>query len=204
MIIIKNAAILIGSFLIGIGINGFLVPHHLLDGGMVGIALIIHYYFHCQTGLTMFVISIPLIIYAWFQERGYFFSSFQGLIVSSFFIDWLAPLQTQFHLPILISTLLGGTIIGIGVGLMLRYETSTGGTDLLASIISKATSIHIGVLIFLIDGLIALLGLQVLGVKSFLFSALCIITVGSMTSLFVGNEFRNGKYCWRVSPFLRR
>ena len=45
------SAILIGSLLLGIGINGFLVPHHLLDGGITGLALIIHYYFGFPTGL---------------------------------------------------------------------------------------------------------------------------------------------------------
>ena len=90
------SAILIGSLLLGIGINGFLVPHHLLDGGITGLALIIHYYFGFPTGLCMFLLSIPLSVYAWFRERIYFYNSFIGLIVASTFIDWLAPLRTQF------------------------------------------------------------------------------------------------------------
>jgi uncharacterized membrane-anchored protein YitT (DUF2179 family) len=139
----KAAAILIGSLLISIGINGFLVPHHLLDGGVTGIALILHYYFDFPTGLAMFFLSIPLCIYAWIYERTFFYNSFLGLIVTSIFIDWLAPLRTQFLLPIFTSTLLGGAFIGIGVGSMLRYKASTGGTDLLAQFISEAFSVNI-------------------------------------------------------------
>ncbi|WP_285847411.1 YitT family protein [Peribacillus simplex] len=92
-IIQKITAILIGSLLLGIGINGFLVPHHLLDGGIAGIALIIHYYFEFPTGLAMFLLSIPLCIFAWIHERTFFYNSILGLIAASVFIDWLAPLS---------------------------------------------------------------------------------------------------------------
>ncbi|PLR82406.1 YitT family protein [Bacillus sp. V33-4] len=187
----KLAAIFVGSLLIGIGINGFLVPHQLLDGGIVGIALILHYYFSFQTGISMFLLSIPLCMYAWFKERNYFMSSFQGLVVSSFFIDWLAPLQSHFPLPILISSILGGIIIGVGIGVLLRFEASTGGTDLLAHIISKAASINIGLIIFLIDGLVALMAFKTLGARSFIFSVITIFIVGAVTSLFVRNNHRN-------------
>ena len=174
--------ILIGSLLLGIGINGFLVPHHLIDGGIIGIALILHYYFHFQVGLCMVILSIPLSIYAWQWERTYFYNSFQGLIVSALFIDWLAPLKNQFNLPIIPSLLLGGLLIGIGIGLMLRYKTSTGGTDLLAQFISKSTSLNIGIVIFLVDGFIVTAGFNILGFRSFIFSCLTIIIVGIMTS----------------------
>ncbi|UQD52192.1 hypothetical protein C0971_09300 [Bacillus methanolicus] len=194
VIIQQFAAIAIGSMLIGFGINGFLVPHHLLDGGIVGVALILHYYFHVQTGLCMIVLSIPLCLFAWYLERNYFFSSFHGLMVSSFFIDWLSPLQSQFPLPILVSSLLGGVINGVGFGLMLRFETSTAGTDLIAQMLSKTFTLNIGVIIFLIDGLVAVLGFQALGFKSFFYSCITIITVGVVTSMIVKNNDQSHNY----------
>ena len=66
---------------------------------------------------------------------------------------------------------------------MLRYKTSTGGTDLLAQFISKAFSLNIGMIILLIDGLIVLAAINVLGVQVFLFSTLTIFIIGIMTSL---------------------
>ncbi|QED49334.1 YitT family protein [Cytobacillus dafuensis] len=175
--------IFIGSLLLGIGINGFLVPHRLLDGGITGIALIIHYYLDFPTGLCMFLISLPLSFYAWYRERDYFYNSIIGLIVAAAFIDWLAPIRTQFILPILPSVLLGGTLIGVGIGIMLRYQTSTGGTDLLAQFISKAFSINIGVIILMIDGIITAAAYGILGVQVFLFSCLTIAVIGLVTSL---------------------
>ncbi|PRA73815.1 MULTISPECIES: YitT family protein [Bacillaceae] len=179
----KIMAILIGSLLLSIGINGFLVPHHLLDGGITGIALIIHYYFEFPTGLAMFLLSIPLCIFAWIHERTFFYNSFLGLIVASIFIDWLEPLRNQFSLSIFPSMLIGGGLIGIGVGIMLRYEVSTGGTDLLAQFISKAMSVNIGVVIFIIDGLIVTSAFKMLELKAFLFSGLTICMIGIITSI---------------------
>lgn len=179
----KAVAILIGSLLLSIGINGFLIPHHLLDGGITGIALILHYYFGFPTGLAMFLLSIPLCIYAWIYERSFFYNSFIGLIVASITIDWLAPLRTQFLFSIFTSVILGGAFIGIGVGLMLRYKASTGGTDLLAQFISEAFSVNIGVVILTIDGLIVTAAMNTMGIKAFLFSCLTICIIGLITSL---------------------
>jgi uncharacterized membrane-anchored protein YitT (DUF2179 family) len=179
----KVAAMLFGSILVGVSINGFLVPHHLLDGGIVGIALILHYYFDFRTGLWTALLSFPLSVYAWFIDRKQFYGSFQGMIITAFFIDVLAPLEYEFSLPIWLSSILGGAISGVGVGLMLRYKTSTGGTDLLAYFISKATPLNIGILIFLIDGIIVLLGYPTLGFKSLVFSTLTIIVAGSVASI---------------------
>ncbi|WP_418789587.1 YitT family protein, partial [Priestia megaterium] len=52
IILRKILVVLVGSLLLSIGINGFLVPHYLLDGGTIGIALILHYYFEFPTGVT--------------------------------------------------------------------------------------------------------------------------------------------------------
>jgi uncharacterized membrane-anchored protein YitT (DUF2179 family) len=170
---------------LGIGINGFLVPHHLLDGGIIGIGLILHYYYKLPTGLSMIVLSIPLYVLAWFYEKKYFYYSLHGLLVSSLIIDLLAYIRGHFELAVLPSAIIGGCLVGFGIGLMLRYETSTGGTDLLAQLMTKLIPINIGALIFAIDGLVILSGLKIVGVEKFLYSFITIIFVGAMTSLTV-------------------
>ncbi|MCS0672790.1 YitT family protein [Cytobacillus firmus] len=187
----KLFATLIGSLLLGIGINGFLVPHHLLDGGIIGIGLILHYYYELPTGLSMIVLSIPLYVLAWFYEKKYFFYSLHGLLISSFIIDLLSAMRGHFDLSILPSSILGGCLVGFGIGLMLRYETSTGGTDLLAQLMTKLLPINIGALIFAIDGLVILSGLKIVGIEKFLYSFITIIFVGVMTSLTVIRKEQN-------------
>ncbi|MBT2691893.1 YitT family protein [Bacillus sp. ISL-55] len=181
----KVLAVIVGSLLLGVGVNGFLVPHHLLDGGMIGIGLIIHYYYGFPTGLTMIILSTPLYVLAYILERKYFFHSLTGLMMSSFSIDLFAPVEKGIHLGILPSAIMGGILVGCGIGLMLRYETSTGGMDLLAQLIHKFFPVNVGILIFILDGLVVVSGLKVIGMEKFIFSLLTISCVGLMTSLCV-------------------
>jgi uncharacterized membrane-anchored protein YitT (DUF2179 family) len=181
----KIIAMLIGSFLLSLGVNGFLIPNHLLDGGVIGLGLIIHYFYGWPTGLCIIFLSLPLYVLAWFYERRYFFYSLHGLIISSFCIDLFSFINGKIHLSILPSTIIGGILVGFGIGLMLRYETSTGGTDLLAQILTKFTSINIGIIIFLIDGLVITSGIQVVGLEKFFYSLLTILCVGLMTTVTV-------------------
>ena len=179
----KIAAVVTGSVLVGAGINAFLVPNHLIDGGMIGIGLIFKYLWGYQTGLTIICLSIPLYIIAFLYFRPYFYNSLHGLLLSSFFIDLLSPLRYAFTFPILISALLGGFFVGTGIGIMLKYETSTGGTDLLAQFIARIVSLNVGIIIFLIDGLVILIGSKTIGLHATLYSAVTIFAVGVATSL---------------------
>lgn len=179
----KMAAILAGSMLVGVGINFFLTPFHLLDGGMIGIGLIFHYYMGIPTGLAIILSSIPLYIYAWYHEKNLFFNSLHGLLFSSLCIDIFSDATVGWNLPISISALIGGGLIGLGIGLMLRYGTSTGGTDMIAQIISRKREINIGLLIFSIDGCVLLMGLKVIGIPIFFYSFLTIISVALLTSV---------------------
>lgn len=191
----KIAAMLLGSLLLSLGVNGFLVPYHLLDGGVIGLGLIIHYFYGWPTGLSIIVLSLPLYVLAWFFERRYFYYSLHGLIISSFCIDFLSFMNGKIQMGILPSTIIGGLLVGIGIGLMLRYETSTGGTDLLAQILTNFTSINVGIIIFLIDGLVITSGIQVVGIEKFFYSLLTIICVGLMTTLTVsGNNKEHFPY----------
>ncbi|MFB5197043.1 YitT family protein [Neobacillus sp. KR4-4] len=191
----KLAAMLLGSLLLSLGVNGFLVPYHLLDGGVIGLGLIIHYFYGWPAGLSIIVLSLPLYVLAWFFERRYFYYSLHGLIISSFCIDFLSFINGKIEIGILPSTIIGGLLVGIGIGLMLRYETSTGGTDLLAQLLTKFTSVNIGIIIFLIDGLVITSGIQVVGLEKFFYSLLTIICVGLMTALTVrGNNNQHFPY----------
>lgn len=179
----KGIVLFIGSILIGSGLNGFIVPYHFIDGGIIGISLIAKYVWGFQAGLTIIILSIPIYCLAWVHFRTYFFNSLHGMLMSSFMIDFLSPLKSAFHYPAAVSSIIGGLLIGTGIGIMLRYETSTGGTDLLAQFISLKTSINVGVIIFFIDGLVVLIGSQIINQKALLYSAVTIVVIGCATYL---------------------
>lgn len=183
----RIAAIIAGSLLIAIGIHFFLMPFKLLDGGMIGVALILNYLFGAKVGLTIIVCSIPIFALAWFRARALFYLSLHGMLVSSFVIDLMEPYHYYFmyyiELGPLSSALIGGLLIGTGFGVMLRNGSSTGGMDLLAQMIADTVPVNVGALIFIIDGVIVCLGGLLLSAETFVLSIVSIAAGGVATAL---------------------
>lgn len=179
--------IILGSILLSIGINLFLTPYKVLDGGIIGIGLILHYLLGLKAGLMVIFLSIPVFLIAWIYYRQYFYNSLHGMLVSSFFIDLLKPLSGVIHLAPCISSLIGGIFVGLGIGLMLRIGTSTGGTDLLAQFLFEKTGINVGILIFFIDSIVILLGGLLISKETFLLSCITILAVG-LTTTFISTK----------------
>ncbi|HEX7064113.1 MAG TPA: YitT family protein, partial [Bacillales bacterium] len=178
------SALLFGSFLIGTGINGFIIPYHLIDGGIIGISLLAKYTWGIQAGLTIILLSFPIYCIAWFYFRAYFYNSLHGMLLSSFVIDLLAPLKNMFQYPEPASSIIGGLLVGSGIGIMLRFKTTTGGADLLAQFISLRTRVNVGLIILVIDGLVVCLASQIISPTALLYSALTIAAIGVTTSIW--------------------
>lgn len=183
MMIKKMAAVIVGSLLLGVGINVFFVPHHLLDGGMIGLGLIAKYIWNVQAGLMMIVLSVPLYVAAWFYYRPFFYNSLHGLLFSSWMIDVLSVLRGVVALDPLWSAMIGGILVGAGIGLMLREETSTGGTDLLAQFIARLTNWNVGIVIFVIDACIISAGSLIIDSVPFVHSLVVVTVVGAVTTM---------------------
>ncbi|WEG10849.1 YitT family protein [Pullulanibacillus sp. KACC 23026] len=177
----KFFALIGASIVISVGINGFLIPYEFLDGGMIGIGLILNYAYGIKAGLAILLLSLPIYVYALIKERGLFIKSVHGLLLTSLLIDAFAPLSDEIFVPPLLSAILGGLLVGAGIGLMLRYETSTGGLDLLALFLSKKAGINVGILIFSFDCLVLLTGHFLIGIP-LTYSIIVVACVGSMTS----------------------
>ncbi|MEW9671499.1 YitT family protein [Ammoniphilus sp. 3BR4] len=183
----KGIAIILGSFVLSMGINFFLVPFELLDGGIIGLGLIVRYLLGVKAGITIIVLSIPIFVNAWFYYRNYFYNSLHGMLISSFMIDLLYPFHdsvlTYVPFSSLMSSMIGGALVGLGIGIMLRYKTSTGGTDLLAQFLADIFRINVGIIIFSIDIVVIFIGGILISTETFLLSMVTIIFVGLMTSL---------------------
>jgi uncharacterized membrane-anchored protein YitT (DUF2179 family) len=192
----KIAAIVAGSVLIAVGINFFLIPLRLLDGGVIGIALIINYLYKLKVGLVMLLCSIPIFILAWFYKlRSTLYYSINGLLFSSYMIDLLEPYQYYFLYYVdwtpFTRSVIGGAVIGTGLGIMLRHDCSTGGMDLLAKFITKYVPINVGILILIMDAIIISIGKLLLPEDTFLLSFITIIAGGIATSLCTLNLPKN-------------
>lgn len=183
----RLAIIVFGSLLIAAATNFFLVPYKILDGGILGIALIINYIFGANIGLNIVLCSLPIFVLAWLKERDIFYNSVLGLLISSLLIELLGPLQFYFlyyvELGSIASAIIGGFLMGTGLGLMLRFKASTGGTDLLAKFIHRYVPLNVGVIIFLSDVLIIGTGGILISKETFFHSVLTIIAGGVAAGL---------------------
>lgn len=185
----KGAAVLAGSLLIAIGINLFFVPFRLLDGGVMGIALVLNYVLRLKVGLVVLLLSLPIFWLAWRRHRDYFFNSIYGLLVSSLAIDLVSVVARdwtgQLRLGPLAGAIVGGFLVGAGAGLMLKYKTSTGGTDLLAQVLAERLHLNVGFVIFVMDTIIITVGGFMLAGDSLILSMIAILAVAIATVMTI-------------------
>jgi uncharacterized membrane-anchored protein YitT (DUF2179 family) len=179
----KLAVIGFGSTMIGIGVNGFILPFHLINGGMFGISILFNYLWHFSIGLTFVFLNIPVYLLAYKSDSNYFFYGLIGAIFSGIMIEILVPLKDVFHLPIISSVIIGGIIVGIGVGTMLRNQISPGGMDLLALLLAKWTKINVGIIAYAIDTVIIMTSLLLLQEPRLLYSLLIVSIVGLLATV---------------------
>jgi uncharacterized membrane-anchored protein YitT (DUF2179 family) len=178
----KLAVIGFGSTMIGVGVNGFILPFHLINGGMFGISILFNYIWHFSIGLTFVLLNIPVYLLAYRSDITYFTYGLIGAFFSGFMIEILMPLKDVFHLPIISSVIIGGTIVGIGVGTMLRNQISPGGMDLLALLFAKWTKVNVGIIAYGIDAVIIISSLLLLREPRLLYSLLIVSIVGLLAT----------------------
>lgn len=179
----KLAVIGFGSTMIGIGVNGFILPFHLINGGMFGISLLLNYLWGLKIGLMFIFLNIPVYLYALKSDTLYFFYGLIGAFTSGFMIEFLRPLNGALQLPIITSVIIGGSLVGIGVGVMLRNHISPGGMDLLALLLAKWSKINVGVIAFTIDIVIIISSLLILQEPRLLYSLLIVSIVGLLATI---------------------
>lgn len=179
----KLAIIGFGSTMIAIGINGFILPLHIINGGFLGISLLLKYILGFKVGLTFILLNIPVYMFAFKSDPEYFFNGVMGAICSGIMIELLVPLNGMFHLSILSSVFIGAIIIGSGVGVMLRNHISPGGMDLLALLIAKWSKVNVGIIMFVMDACIIITGLYLLQDVKLFYSLIIVAIVGLLASL---------------------
>ena len=168
-----------------LGVSLFLLPNKLSAGGVSGIATILYYLFKIPMGTTIIIINIPLFLFALFRlGKNLFINSIIGTISLSIIIDFFdifEPLTNDGFL----ACIYGGILVGIGTGIVLKVNSSTGGSDLFSQIIkSYNKSVPMGTIITIIDTIVVTLNVLFLKeVEIALYSAITIYLVGKMVDI---------------------
>lgn len=150
--IIRIFFITLGAFLAAFAIEGFLVPNQVIDGGIVGISMMISYLTKINLGILLFVLNIPFILLA-FQLYGKMFilQTFYAVSVFSIFVGIVGgKIGIVTHDGLLVAVF-GGMILGAGVGLVLRNSGSLDGTEILAITLTKKFPVSVGEIIMFLN-----------------------------------------------------
>lgn len=143
-VILNLLLIGIGSALVAVAINGILIPHQFVSGGLVGLALGFHYIFpSVSVGWLYLLMNIPLFALGWkFVGRRFFYYSVPGMVIFSAAVAFVKiPLPVQDKI---LSALFAGIITGIGSGIILKSKGSAGGSDILSVILLNRFSVRVG------------------------------------------------------------
>ncbi|QIH77073.1 DUF2179 domain-containing protein [Macrococcoides canis] len=143
--------ITIGAILMAIALELFLVPNKLLDGGIVGISIMMSHFLKLPIGLFIFILNIPF-FYLGYKQIGKTFalSTLYGIGVLSIGTALLHPVPAFADEKFLV-TIFGGVILGLGVGLVIRYGGSLDGTEILAILINNKTPFSVGEIVMVIN-----------------------------------------------------
>ena len=171
---ISYSLIVIGSIILAAGFVFFISPYKIVPGGVYGIAIVIHYLTEgvftwapsgLPIGLMGLIMNIPLTIIG-IKILGPRFGvkTVVGFVLTSVFMDIItyfygeAPLVAD---DALLSSIFGGVLVGLGLGLIFKSKATSGGSDIVAMIIAKYTKLPLGQLMIYVDSAIVLIGLLV-------------------------------------------
>ena len=142
--IIKYLFLSIGSLLATIGLEIFLIPNNIIDGGIVGISIMLSYLSDYPLGLFIFFLNIPF-LYLGYKHIGKTFviSTLFSITSLSIWVTILKPIPGLTE-DLMLAAVFGGIVVGIGVGLIIRYGGSLDGTEIVAIIFDKKTGFSVG------------------------------------------------------------
>ncbi len=134
----------IGSILAAVGLEMFLIPNNITDGGIVGISIITSYLTDLPLSLFIIVLNIPFLFLGYKQiGKTFVFSSIFSIASLSFWVSVFHPIPGLTN-DILLACVFGGIILGVGVGIIIRYGGSLDGTEMVAIIVNKRTAFSVG------------------------------------------------------------
>ena len=159
---ISYSLIIIGAFIMASGFVLFITPYKIMPGGVYGISIVLHHLFGTPVGLVALCFDIPLTLLG-IKILGPRFGvkTVIGFVFTAVFVDSLTYLwgeQPLVENDALLSSIFGGVMVGLGLGLIFKSKATSGGSDIVAMIIAKYTRLPLGQLMILVDSAIVFIG----------------------------------------------
>lgn len=166
----EYSLVLLGSFMIAIGFNLFLLPNQVASGGVAGISTILNSVFGFSPDIVQWAINLPLFVLGIFiLGKKFGMKTFVGTIAVPLFVGVSSAWPAATPDPLL-GAIFGGMACGVGIGIVFRGKGSTGGIDLAAQILHKYVPLPFGICVALFDGVIVLTATFVFSVEQGLYA----------------------------------
>lgn len=164
--------IIVGSLIIAANVPLFLAPNQVISTGVTGLGMLAHFLWDLPIGLVTLALNVPLLLAGikWGGGFHFFFRTIFAVAVMTLSIDLLAPMLPPIQGDPLIYTLFGGLLDGVGIGLVLRGRGTTGGTDIVATLLHRHKGMPFGQVFVVLNGVILLAAAVVVGMVPVLYA----------------------------------
>ena len=185
----RYGSFILGCLLVAISYNAFLASHDLVPGGISGLAIILNHLIGINNALFVLLVGIILLVISYFllgKEKTKY--SVLGTILFPIFLEltlWVTKIVTIDESQLLLASLFGGVIYGVGIGMILKAGFTTGGTDIINQILSKYLKISMGKAILITDGIIVFISAIVFGPVHLMYSVLVLYILSIMSDRII-------------------
>lgn len=143
--------ITLGATLAALALEIFLVPNNIIDGGIIGISIMISYITKVKLSILTFVLNIPFLILGYKQlGKSFLIKAAYAMLVFSILLEQFKPVPELTN-DILLATVFGGLLLGIGVGFVIKFGVCLDGTEVVAILINKKTSFSVGQVVMFLN-----------------------------------------------------
>ena len=143
--------ITLGATLAALALEIFLVPNNIIDGGIIGISIMISYITKVKLSILTFVLNIPFLILGYKQlGKSFLIKAAYAMLVFSILLEQFNPVPELTN-DILLATVFGGLLLGIGVGFVIKFGACLDGTEVVAILINKKTSFSVGQVVMFLN-----------------------------------------------------
>lgn len=176
----------------------FLTPNSIAPGGLTGLAMVLNHLFHWPIGVTSLLLCVPLFLAGWKQSGALFvFRTIGATVLFSLLID-LLPLPAITD-DILLASVFGAVLLGLGLAMILMGGGTTGGTDMLAEMLHRRfPSVRVGVFLACADGCVILAAAVIMGARAALYALINIVIASYMIDQVLSGTGK-AKACFIIS-----
>ena len=181
--ILSYSIITIGTLIAAFAIDTLLIPNTILDGGVTGISMVISKLSGISLSILVLIINIPFVLIGYKHLGKYFLArTIYGMIFFSLFIKLLEIIEPITN-EMLLATVFGGALLGIGVGLVIRFGGCVDGTESVALVLTKKLNLSVGQIILVFNLIIYTVAAFLFGIDRALYSILTYFITFKMIDL---------------------